>query len=129
MDCVDAAAPRRLTVIDAELGQANRLPLSACRFGCLRPSHDVEQAIWRRAPWYAASPSTRGQTEDPQMSRGKQAIVVLLSVLSQGSTPDTSAPAVWTQSTFAEFREGHFEDAGANTYVSRSGRVQLINKW
>lgn len=63
------------------------------------------------------------------MSRGKQAVVVLLSVLSHASAQNTSGPAVWTQSTFDEFRKGRFEDAGANTYVSRSGRVQLINRW
>ena len=42
---------------------------------------------------------------------------------------ESRAPVVWTQSTFDDFRKGRFEDAGANTYVSRQGRVQLVNKW
>lgn len=36
---------------------------------------------------------------------------------------------IWTQSTFEDFRKGRFEDGGANAYVSRRGRVQLINRW
>lgn len=36
---------------------------------------------------------------------------------------------VWTQSSFEDFRQGRFEDGGANAYVSHRGRVQLINRW
>jgi hypothetical protein len=42
---------------------------------------------------------------------------------------DRGRPHVWTQSTFADFAAGRFGDAGANTYVSAAGRVQLVNRW
>ena len=36
---------------------------------------------------------------------------------------------VWSQSGFAELSRGTFGDSGANMYVSRGGRVQVINRW
>jgi hypothetical protein len=36
---------------------------------------------------------------------------------------------VWTQSSHAEFAKGRFGDAGANTYVSARGRIQVVNRW
>jgi hypothetical protein len=36
--------------------------------------------------------------------------------------------ATWTQNTFADFSKGHFEDGGANIYVSAAGRIQLVNR-
>ncbi len=36
---------------------------------------------------------------------------------------------VWIEKTFTDFADGTFDDAGANTYVSHNGRVQMINRW
>ena len=36
---------------------------------------------------------------------------------------------VWRESSFEDFADGSFGDGGANTYVSRKGRIQLINRW
>ena len=33
------------------------------------------------------------------------------------------------ESSFADFRDGEFLDAGSNLYVSARGRVQMINRW
>jgi len=38
-------------------------------------------------------------------------------------------PLIWKQSTFEDFVKGRFGDAGANTYVSRNGKIQTINQW
>lgn len=35
---------------------------------------------------------------------------------------------VWTHTGFAELSKGRFADAGRNVYVSRRGRIQLINR-
>jgi hypothetical protein len=39
------------------------------------------------------------------------------------------AQEVWKESTFQDFRDGIFDDAGANMYVSHNGRIQTINRW
>jgi hypothetical protein len=39
------------------------------------------------------------------------------------------AQDVWKESTFQDFRDGIFDDAGANMYVSHNGRIQTINRW
>jgi hypothetical protein len=36
---------------------------------------------------------------------------------------------VWTQSGFADFSKGRFGDGGVNTYVTASGKVQLVNRF
>jgi hypothetical protein len=38
-------------------------------------------------------------------------------------------PFVWRQSGFDQFSQGRFGDAGANTYVTARGRIELINRW
>jgi len=35
----------------------------------------------------------------------------------------------WTESSFADFRDGTFLDAGSNAYVSERGRIQIISRW
>jgi hypothetical protein len=40
-----------------------------------------------------------------------------------------SAGSEWTESSFADFRDGTFTDAGSNAYVSAKGRIQIINRW
>ena len=44
-------------------------------------------------------------------------------------TPQVPANDVWHESSFEDFADGSFGDGGANTYVSRKGRIQLINRW
>lgn len=44
-------------------------------------------------------------------------------------TSSASAQQVWRESTFEDFIDGTFDDAGANMYVSRNGRIQTINRW
>ncbi len=41
----------------------------------------------------------------------------------------TIAQQVWRESTFEDFIDGTFDDAGANMYVSHKGRIQTINRW
>jgi hypothetical protein len=41
----------------------------------------------------------------------------------------STAQESWKESTFEDFIDGTFDDAGANMYVSYSGRIQSINKW
>jgi len=36
---------------------------------------------------------------------------------------------VWEETTFNDFQDGTFDDAGANMYVSAGGRMQTINRW
>ena len=36
---------------------------------------------------------------------------------------------VWTETTFEDFRDGTFLDAGSNLYISAKGRMQMINRW
>ena len=36
---------------------------------------------------------------------------------------------VWRESSFQDFAGGRFGDGGANVYVSRKGRIRLINSW
>jgi len=53
---------------------------------------------------------------------------VLASVLSVGLASE-NIPASIRHSTFGDFIQGTLGNAGANLYVSRAGRVQVINKW
>ena len=39
------------------------------------------------------------------------------------------AQQIWRESTFEDFSDGSFDDAGANMYVSHNGRIQTINRW
>ena len=41
----------------------------------------------------------------------------------------TQAASTWTEESFEDFQDGEFLDAGSNLYVSRAGRLQLINRW
>src|SRR6185295_8099479 len=73
------------------------------------------------------------------MTTARLAIVLALSALvgCSTSTHDKHRPAattessanVWTQSGFADFSKGTFGDGGANTYVSASGKIQLVNRF
>jgi hypothetical protein len=74
------------------------------------------------------------------MTTGRIALLGLTMLLAVGcstSTPDSHRPAattepsanVWTQSGFADFSKGTFGDGGANTYVSASGKIQLVNRF
>lgn len=40
-----------------------------------------------------------------------------------------SRESIWRQDTFADFRNGSFNDSGANVYVSAQGSLQTINRW
>ena len=39
------------------------------------------------------------------------------------------AQDVWRESTFEDFIDGRFDDAGANMYVSHKARIQTSNRW
>lgn len=39
------------------------------------------------------------------------------------------AQEVWREDSFEDFSDGTFDDAGANMYVSRRGKIQMINRW
>ncbi|NOY60371.1 MAG: hypothetical protein GXO75_15785 [Calditrichaeota bacterium] len=39
------------------------------------------------------------------------------------------AQETWRESTFRDFIDGTFDDAGANMYVSHNGRIQTVNRW
>ena len=52
--------------------------------------------------------------------------ILLLSILPvNGGGEDV----VWMENSFEDFIDGRFGDGGANTYVSKRGRIQLINSW
>ena len=40
-----------------------------------------------------------------------------------------AALVIWIRHSHADFAHGSFDDAGANMYVSASGRMQVINRW
>ncbi|MCX6168473.1 MAG: VCBS repeat-containing protein [Ignavibacteriales bacterium] len=40
-----------------------------------------------------------------------------------------SAQSVWRQSSYDDFKNGTFLDAGSNCYVSAKGRIQIITRW
>ena len=45
-------------------------------------------------------------------------------------SPGRAAESLWIRHAGWEaFRQGSFGDSGANTYVSRRGRIQTINRW
>ncbi|HOI28489.1 MAG TPA: VCBS repeat-containing protein [Melioribacteraceae bacterium] len=50
-------------------------------------------------------------------------ILILFSALS------VSAQSVWKESSFNDFKDGRFLDAGSNAYVSAKGRIQMITRW
>ena len=39
------------------------------------------------------------------------------------------AQSEWIENSFEDFIDGNFTDAGSNSYVSKSGRIQIINRW
>ncbi|MFC2084363.1 FG-GAP repeat domain-containing protein [Bacteroidota bacterium] len=39
------------------------------------------------------------------------------------------AQSEWCEDSFDAFRDGTFQDAGSNSYVSAKGRVQMITRW
>lgn len=63
------------------------------------------------------------------MFRSRQLPLAALTIACVVASTDSRELLTWSQTTFEDFRKGHFEDAGANSYVSRRGRAQLINKW
>ena len=56
-------------------------------------------------------------------------VSVLVALLLLQAAGRAAPERVWTNASFEDFRQGEFEDHGANTYVSKRGRVQLINRW
>jgi hypothetical protein len=64
------------------------------------------------------------------MSRNnKNRILFLLSFTVLINPPSGWAGSFWEEKTYEDFSDGTFDDAGANTYVSRNGRIQTINRW
>ena len=55
--------------------------------------------------------------------------ILLFSVCSLLVTTLGGGSAAWKESGFEAFADGTFSDGGANTYVSASGRVQVVNRW
>jgi hypothetical protein len=39
------------------------------------------------------------------------------------------AQEIWQDESFDDFSKGTFDDAGANMYISRKGRIQMANRW
>jgi hypothetical protein len=50
--------------------------------------------------------------------------LLLISIVCHGISQD-----VWRETTFHDFRNGTFDDSGANMYVSAQGRIQAIKRW
>ncbi len=42
---------------------------------------------------------------------------------------NVNAQSSWRESSFNDFVDGTFDDAGANMYVSHKGRIQTVNRW
>ena len=61
------------------------------------------------------------------MSYGKNQHFLLTAVLLVLATSGQASS--WTESSFEDFRDGTFLDAGSNLYVSARGRIQMINRW
>lgn len=58
------------------------------------------------------------------MKLSKTIIVLLLfSVL------PVCAQSVWNESSYEDFKDGRFLDAGSNAYISAKGRIQMITRW
>ena len=55
--------------------------------------------------------------------------IVTLFTLILVSFNSSNSQHFWTESSFEDFSDGYFDDAGANMYVSHKGRVQMINRW
>jgi len=55
--------------------------------------------------------------------------IVFLPALMSSGPNYVLAQTVWTESTFEDFIDGKFLDAGSNLYVSRAGRMQMITRW
>ena len=55
----------------------------------------------------------------------------LLALLLGCSSAATSSQSThtWIQSGYEDFHKGHFDDGGANAYVSAAGTVEQIHKW
>lgn len=45
------------------------------------------------------------------------------------STISIYAQSLWKESSFDDFKDGWFLDAGSNAYVSAKGRIQMITRW
>ena len=54
-------------------------------------------------------------------------IVILILLIS--SSCAFAQSDVWRESSFEDFKDGSFDDAGANMVVSRNGRIQTVNRW
>jgi len=65
------------------------------------------------------------------MSRLLLAVLCLAGCAAPGDTApvEESAAHCWNQAGFADFSRGRFGDGGVNTYVSASGKVQLVNRF
>lgn len=55
--------------------------------------------------------------------------IILLSLLFWVTTSQGANTSSWVTRGFEDFSKGTFDSAGANLYVSRSGRVQMIRVW
>ena len=52
-------------------------------------------------------------------------IFLLLSII----TVSVHAQNVWKENSYKDFVDGTFSDAGANMYVSHTGKIQTVNRW
>ncbi len=43
--------------------------------------------------------------------------------------PFVAVPQSWVEDSFEDFRDGQFDDAGANMYVSAKGEIKSVNRW
>ena len=62
------------------------------------------------------------------MSR-KIAIAAIVSLILAVCIQTSPGAEIWREESFADFADGTFGDAGANTYVSAAGRIQTVNRW
>ncbi len=60
----------------------------------------------------------------------KMMTALCIALLLAGMRMDVArGQSVWTESSFADFVDGSFTDAGSNAYVSAGGRMQMISRW
>jgi hypothetical protein len=56
-----------------------------------------------------------------------KSILVTIPIL--GFLFSMASASTWTESSFEDFSDGTFLDAGSNLYVSANGRIQMISRW
>ena len=57
--------------------------------------------------------------------------ILLLSIILSGavSAADRNSESWLTHSTFEDFSSGTLQDGGANTFIARDGKLQMIHRW